>query len=286
MERRWEQSTVAGCPAYDGSMIFKCGLQMFTTFCYQLIPSYTDDTSYPPGELYFFTVAWFVVLFKFPHTGAVGGVVEIPTNHTSISQMMTCVKERGFHGKIPNIDAHCNRYQWITNITNYNTQPFMSQLIQWYLHSDIIGSVGKWLEFEMDMMDFHHFSSFSPGFPRSAGVGSASGRPRVQSPPGTTPDDYHLKVIGSDNGRCPKTATTFHWWYLTGTRNDIGMWWLWWLMFRSGCFCLTTGNLMLETGFHWMQKHVEQTINKIKNPLLPHIVLRIWMDANDAKLGT
>ena len=58
----------------------------------------------------------------------------------------------------------------------------------------------------------------------------------------------------------------------------------------SGCFRLTTGNLILETGFHWMQKHVEQRIKKSKKPtaaaLLPHIVLRIWMDANDAKLGT
>ena len=201
---------------------------MFTTFCYQLIPTYTYDTSYPPGELYFFTVAVarFVVLFKFPHTGAVGGVVEIHTNHTSISQMMTCVKERGFHGKIPNIDAHCNRYQWITNITNYNTQPFMSQLIQWYLHRY------HWISWEMTGIwdGYDGFSSFFIVFPwffpRSAGVGSASGRPRVQSPPGTTPDDYHLEVIGSDNGRCPKTATTFHWWYLTGTRNDLGMWWL------------------------------------------------------------
>ena len=134
---------------------------MFTTFCYQLIPTYTDDTSYPPGELYFFTVAWFVVLFKFPHTGAVGGVVEIHTNHTSISQMMTCVKERGFHGKIPNMDAHCNRYQWITNITNYNTQPFMSQLIQWYLHRY------HWISWEMTGIwdGYDGFSSFFIVFP-------------------------------------------------------------------------------------------------------------------------
>ena len=192
-ERRWEQS-IAGCPAYDGSMIFKCGLQMFTTFCYQLIPTYTDDTSYPPGELYFFTVAWFVVLFKFPHTGAVGGVVEIPTNHTSISRMMTCVKERGFHGKIPNIDAHYKRYQWITN---YNTQPFMSQLIQWYLHRY------HWISWEMTGIwdGYDGFSSFSPGFFHVLQESEVLQAVRVQSPSGTTPDDCHLEVIGSDR-RC------------------------------------------------------------------------------------
>ena len=77
------------------------GLHMFTI--------YTDDTIYPPGKLYFLTVAWFVVLSHqvSSYGNSWWGRWDPHESYISIHLANDDMcQSKSLNGKIPNIDAH------------------------------------------------------------------------------------------------------------------------------------------------------------------------------------